>query len=142
MLAESWSDKLISTAEAKIQSKVAEFLSYKEPLQKMTYSPNIDISSHAKQLLDNQIALEAKLQTGLAIINDMKTSGFDLSKSIEVGRVAMEMDSHMKQVKVFLGKSSEGQAPLVSQSSKEFLKYGVIGLAVFFTGAILISKGR
>jgi len=142
MLSESWSDKLIASVESKIQSKVSQFLALKEPLTKMTYHPNSEISNRAKQLLSGQVTLELKLQTSLALINDMKTSGFDLSKSLEVGSVAMEMDSHMKQTKVFLEGNASIAQPLISQSSKEFLKYGVIGLAVFFTGAILIPKRR
>ena len=139
----AWSDKLISTAEAKIQSKVASFLSLKEPLQKMTYHPNLEISNRAKQLLNNQVVLETKLQTGLALISSMKTEGFDLGKSIEVGKIAVEMDSHIKQAKLFLEKTPEAQqAPMIGKSSKEFLKQGVIGLVIFFAGILLMSKRR
>lgn len=108
----SYFQSLIRIAEGKIQSKVSKFLALKEPLNKMTYHPSPDISNRAKQLYSNQVSLEADLQKGLALINDMKTTGFEVGKSVEVASIAAAMDTHIKAAQAFLG-----QAPPVIVSA-------------------------
>lgn len=103
MLSQNYTSKLTFIAEAKIQSKIAKFLQLKEFILKQTYHPSPEISNRAKQLYSNQVSLEAELQKGLALIDDMKKTGFEVGKSVEVASIASAMDTHMKAAQAFLG---------------------------------------
>lgn len=113
MLSQNYTSKLISLAEAKIQSRVAKFLELKEKLNQFQYHPSPTISNRAKQLYSNQLSLEVELQKGLALIDDMKTTGFEVGKSVEVASIASAMDTHMKAAQAFLG-----QVPAVGITAK------------------------
>lgn len=137
MLSQNHISKLVSLAESKIQSRAAKFLSLKEPLLAQTYNPSPQIANRAKELYNNQIALETELQTALALINDLKTTGFDLSKSVEVGNVALKIDTHMKAAQAFLGQApatpvSAGMSKWMPQTTLQWgLGIAVIGIGLW-----------
>ena len=81
--------------EAKIQSRIADFLALKKPLLDLTQNLIPSINSKAKSLYQNQAILEKELQDNLKKIETMKTSGLDFGTVAQIGTFYAMMEKHI-----------------------------------------------
>ncbi len=92
----------IADIEAKIQSRVAIFLSMKQLIIN-TRKVVIQIPDKAKaeSLYNKQVLLETQLQKALADIDKVKAGAYTYSDILGVGRFYWDMENHIKAVKGF-----------------------------------------
>ena len=97
----------VSLVEGKLQAEVGKFLMMKQVLVKLQTDASFDIRKEANLLMNEQYKLEQDLQTGLNIINAMKTGSYVISDIARVGNIAFEINNHTKKVQALQEKSTK-----------------------------------
>ncbi len=90
----------LDTIEAKIQSRIAKFLSLKEILMNLMNFPSLTISSKAKVYLDNQFKLEDELPGILNDIKILKAGSWTLSSVANLAVFYNNMEDQIKNVSI------------------------------------------
>ncbi len=88
----------IQVIEAKVQSRVADFLKCKEILINLSQSSNVEIRTEATGLLAQQKKLEDELSNVLKIIERVKSDIYSISDIIQAGSFAALMEKHIRNV--------------------------------------------
>lgn len=88
----------VDVIAAKIQTRIATFLSLKEPLITLTKYPIDSISSEANDLYTVQGVLESQLADNLKLIDVMKSGAWNFSNVASLGVFYSEMEKHITNV--------------------------------------------
>ena len=96
----------LSYIEGKIQTEVAKLLLLKEPINSLRLHNDPNIAAEAAGFYAAQTNLEARLQEVLGSIETMKTEGIDLTKLIDMGTFAYEMETHIGRTQDFIAKAT------------------------------------
>ena len=104
----------IEEIEARIQSRVGEFLSAKKKIMDIvSTTPNAEIRTEASGLLATQKELEEQLPGALATIEKVKADVYSISDVINTGSFAVLMEKQVRDVEDLVRKS-QGLAPIFS----------------------------
>lgn len=127
----------ILSAEAKIQERVAKFLTMKAVIVRLMKHPSLSISAKASGLLTIQTQLEAEMQNVLATVEKLKKAGVPtFSELAYIGDFAYSMEKHISNVQNLEKMAAQAGAGLVDEQSF-FTK--PVGIALLFgLGAALI----
>ena len=118
MLAQSNLSPIIDL-EAKIQSKVANFLILKERIVNLVRYPSPSIQTKAKELLIIQNQLEKKLQEVLDTIDVIKSGSWSFSNIIDISSFYARMEKQFSEVNK-LEKSTKKHIPVSEMSLMDY----------------------
>jgi len=88
----------LEVIEGKIQSKIAQFLSLKEPLINLKAHPSISIQDRAVELLAMQKILEEELANVLINIEQFKSGAWNFGEVAQVGDFANRLFGQISDV--------------------------------------------
>ncbi len=97
----------LDTIEAKIQSRIAKFLSLKEILMNLMNFPSLTISSKARIYLNTQEKLENELPGILNDIKILKSGSWTLSSVGNLGIFYASMEDQIKNVSILNDDATE-----------------------------------
>ena len=121
----------ITLVEGKLQAEVGKFLMMKAVLVKLQSSASFDIRKQANLLLQDQYRLETDLQTGMNIINGMKTGSYTISDIAKVGNIAYEIANHTKRVQDLQSQSDKSGITAISQGASKNWLYAAAAIGAF-----------
>ena len=121
----------ITLVEGKLQAEVGKFLMMKAVLVKLQSDVSFDIRKQANLLLQDQYRLEADLQTGMNIINAMKTGAYTISDIAKVGNIAYEIANHTKKVQDLQSKAAKSGATAIAPGPSPMWLYAAAGIGIF-----------
>lgn len=127
-------DDALALIEAKIQSRIAKFLTLKEILVKLTIVANADIVSRAKTLLAVQDHLQKNLTQALLDIEELKKTGWSITGLASLGAFYALMEKQIKEVGQL--QSDAGTAPGITAAIPSWLAPMAIAgvLLIIFLG--------
>lgn len=129
----------ITLVEGKLQAEVGKFLMKKADLVKMQSDASFEVRQQANLLLTDQYRLEADLQTGMNIINQMKTGTYVLSDIAKVGNIAYEIANHSKKVDELKKKAT---SPVASVTASPISTSMLVGLGAAALGIWVYSRRK
>lgn len=120
---------LTDQIEARIQSRVGEFLMLKADLNRLRTSSDPLIKEEANALYEDQIEAEGQLKGALAAIEEFKTGGYSFSAlSVATsGAVAIE-----RQIKAVRALKARAMGSTASAGITSYWKYALIGVGVWW----------
>lgn len=115
--------------EARIQNRIAKFLSLKTKIIQLKQHPTISISTKANQLYNKQVRLEAELSEVLKKIELLKQGAWTFSDIANLGIFYAKMEDQIKDVGKLQDKSGmifivDGPKP---EEGIPFIKWLTIG---------------
>lgn len=112
-------DNALALVEAKIQSRIAKFLTLKEILVKLTMVVNANIVSRARTLLAVQDQLQKNLTQALLDIEELKKIGWSITGITSLSAFYYLIEKQIKDVGQL--QSDAGPIPIIAAIPQWFL---------------------
>ena len=133
----------VDVIAAKIQSRIAIFLTLKETLIGLINQGSVSVSSNATELYTVQGVLESRLNKALADIDKFKSGAWTLSDVATLTMFYTDMEKHIKNVHNLEKESGITITPggLMPQDAAKYIPW-LIGLGIAGTIAIVLMRRR
>lgn len=127
----------LADVEAKIQSRIAKFLTMKEILLNFMNNPSISISSKAKELYTTQDILEGQLTKTLETLKTLQQGSWTFSDVTGAGLFYASMEKQIRDVGDLQSKA--GKTVYSGSGFVDWLPY-LVGAGVVVGGLLIMRK--